>query len=197
MGAIFDAATAHCDIVERLALVRDDQRVRGVWFAMLRDEVRRRGPHLYEAFEREVGLHESVTFKMYPVGDYLRRLVAAGALVASPSAVHDGMRDLHRSSVRYFAQSVLGRAIVSLVRPTPLQFLRQVERSRSLMATFGEQRVESLGERRIRVHHVDDPVYIESAQVGGLLSTLDACGIEAQVQVDLRSPFDGILTVEW
>ncbi|MGZ3420440.1 MAG: TIGR02265 family protein [Polyangiales bacterium] len=195
MGAIFEAAAAHCDIGERLEVVRDDQRVRGVWFAMLRDEMFRRG--LHGAFERDVGLHESVTFKMYPVADYLRRLVCAGALVASPENVHDGMRELHRSSVRYFARSVLGRAIVSLVRPTPLQFLKQVERSRSLMATFGEQRVTALGERSIRVHHVDDPVYIESAQVGGLLSTLEVCGFEAHVQVDMRSPFDGILTVEW
>lgn len=195
MGAIFEAAAAHCDIRERLGLVHDEQRVRGVWFAMLRDEVRRRG--LAGPFEREVGLHESVTFKMYPVADYLRRLVTAGALVASPEKVHDGMRDLHRSSVRYFAQSLLGRAIVSLVRPTPLKLLEQVQRSRGLMATFGEQRVTSLGERRIRVHHVDDPVYIESAQVGGLLSTLEACGFDARVDVELRSRFDGILTVEW
>jgi uncharacterized protein (TIGR02265 family) len=195
MGAIFEAAAAHCDIVERLTLVRDDQRVRGVWFAMLRDEVRRRG--FGGQYEREVGLHEAVTFKMYPVADYLRRLVAAGALVASPERVQEGMRDLHRSSVRYFAHSVLGRAIVSLVRPTPLQFLKQVERSRSLMATFGEQRVTALGERRIRVHHVDDPVYIESAQVGGLQSTMEVCGIDARIEVEMRSRFDGFLTVEW
>lgn len=195
MGAIFDAAAAHCDVLDRLQRVRDDQRVRGVWFAMLRDEVKRRG--LHEVFEREIGLHESVTFKMYPVADYLRRLVTAGALVTSPERVHEGMRELHRSSVRYFAQSLLGRTIVSLTRPTPLQFLKQVERSRGLMATFGAQRVTPLGERRIQVHHIDDPVYIESAQVGGLESTLAACGYEARITVDMRSAFDGVLTAEW
>ncbi len=197
MGTVFDAAAVHCDAVERLARVRDDQRVRGVWFGMLRDELRRRGPQIYGEFEREVGLHEAVTFKMYPVADYIRRLVVAGALVASPERVHEGMRDLHRSSVGYFARSVLGRAVVSLVRPTPLSFLQQVQRSRALIASFGAQHVTAVGERCIRVHHVDDPVYVESAQRGGLESVFDVCGVEARIHVEMRTAFDGVLTAEW
>lgn len=197
MGILFDAAAAHCDVVDRLEKVRDDQRVRGVWFAMLRDELRRRGPEVYGEFEREVGLHEAVTFKMYPVSDYIRRLVVAGALVASPDRVHEGMYDLHRSSVNYFARSVLGRAVVSLVKPTPLAFLEQVQRSRSLIASFGAQRVTAVSPRCIRVHHVDDPVYVESAQLGGLQSVFDVCGVEARIRVEMRTPFDGVLTAEW
>lgn len=197
VGAVFEEASQHCDVIERLGAVRPDQAVRGVWFSMLRDEVRRRGASLGERFDREVGPSERITFKMYPVGDYLRHLVVAGALVASPAQVHEGMQDLHRLSVRYFARSLVGRAIVSLVRPTPLGFFQQIARSRPHIATYGRWFIEPLADTALRIRMVDEPVYIESAQLGGVLSTLDVCGVEGTTRLEMHDRFTGTVTVEW
>ncbi len=202
LGAVdtFTAASQHCDIVERLARVTPDQQVRGVWFAMLHDEVRRRGETLGAAFDAEVGAPDYVTFRMYPVADYLRRLVVAGARVASPERVHEGMRDLHRESVRYFARSVVGRAFVSLIRfsQTPLGLFQQVARSRSHIATYGRWLIEPIATRRARVRIEGEPVYVESAQVGGILSVCDMCGVRGEIEhVEMLGPFDGIVEVSW
>ncbi len=197
MGALFEAAQEHCDIAERLESVKAEQAVRGVWFSMLRDEVARRGGGRGEQFDREFGPHDFVTFKMYPVAEYLKRLVVAGALVASPEKVHEGMLDLHRTSVRYFAQSLLGRAIVSLVRPTPLGLYRQISRGRMHIATYGKWIIEPAGDRELKIRIVDEPVYIESAQLGGVLSTLDVCGVEGSATVEMHDRFEGTATVRW
>lgn len=197
---IFAAASRHCDVVERLSQVTEAQQVRGVWFAMLHDEVQRRGPTLGQAFEAEVGRTEHVTFRMYPVADYLRHLVVAGALVASPERVHEGMQDLHRQSVRYFARSVVGRAFVSLIRfaQTPLGLFQQVSRSRSHIATYGRWIIEPEASRRARIQILDEPVYVESAQVGGILSVCDMCGVEGRIErVEMRSAWSGVVDVSW
>jgi uncharacterized protein (TIGR02265 family) len=194
--SMFDRAAEHIDVVDRLAKIRPDQLARGVWFKMLRDEVARRG-HAH-AYDREAGPHDAITFKMYPLDDYLRRLVIAGALIASPARVHDGMRDLHRESVRYFTKSILGRLIISVMRPTPHELLKQIERSRPHVASYGTFRYEYRGPRSAAMHLSDEPVYIESAQLGSMLSALDACGIvAAETSVTVHSFSSGTIVAEW
>lgn len=196
--SILDEAAQHCDIHERLLSIRPDQRARGVWFKMLRDEVSRRGAVFLHKYDVECGRHEAVTFKMYPLEDYLRRLVIAGALIASPPCVHDGVRDLHRESVRYFTKSILGRLIISIVRPSPHDLLKQIERSRPHVASYGTFRYERRGPRAAAMHLHDEPVYIESAQLGSMLSTLDACGVvESHTSVTVHSRSSGTIYAEW
>jgi uncharacterized protein (TIGR02265 family) len=193
---VFEQAAQHIDVVDRLTRIRRDQLARGVWFRMLREEVARRG-HV-RAYDAEGGPHEATTFKMYPLDDYLRRLVIAGALIASPEKVHDGMRDLHRESVRYFTKSILGRLIISVMRPTPHDLLQQIERSRPHVANYGTFRYERRGPRAAAMHLSDEPVYIESAQLGSMLSTLDACGItDARTEITLHSFSSGTILAEW
>ena len=133
---------------------------------------------------------------MYPVAEYLRRLVVAGALVASPEKVHEGMLNLHRMSVRYF-RGLVGRAIVSLVRPTPLGFFQQIARSRMHIATYGRWIIDPIAEHKMRVRILDEPVYVESAQLGGVLSSLNVCGVEGSAKLEMHEPFSGTFTVEW
>lgn len=197
-ASIFEQAADHCDVVERLSLIRADQMARGVWFKMLRAEVARRGKGHLAAYDEACGRHDAVTFKMYPLDDYLRRLVIAGALVASPARVHDGMRDLNRASVGYFAKSILGRLTISIVRPTPHDLLKQIERSRPHVASYGTFRYERRGPRAAAMHLSDEPLYIESAQLGGMLSTLDVCGIvDAQTLVAVHTTTSGTIFAEW
>lgn len=195
---VFEEAARYCDVVERLTRVRPDQMARGVWFTMLRDEVARRGTGLVAKYDLECGRHEAVTFKMYPLNDYLFRLVVAGALISSPQHVHDGIRDLHRATVGYFARSILGRLIISITRPTPHDLLAQIERSRPHVATYGSFRYERLGPRAAAMHVFDEPLYIESAQLGSMLSTLDACGVvPTKTSVEAHSWSSGSITAEW
>ncbi len=196
--SLFAELALHCDVVERMTRIRSDQMARGVWFKMLRDEVARRGTGLVHKYDAECGRHEAVTFKMYPLRDYLRRLVIAGALTASPEHVHDGMRELHRASVGYFAKSILGRLIISLVQPTPHDLLAQIERSRPHIASYGSLRYERRGPRAAAMHIFDEPLYIESVQLAGMLSTLDMCGIaHAQTSVEVHSWSSGTIFAEW
>ena len=58
--------------------------------------------------------------------------------------------------------------------------------------------IEPIATRRTRVRIEGEPVYVESAQVGGILSVCDMCGVQGRIEsVEMLGPNDGIVDVSW
>lgn len=192
---IVEMVAPHCDIVRRLADVPSSACVRGVYFRSALEELSRRG--LRGPFQEVVRETERSIFTLYPAADYLLWIAFAGALVASPARVHEGMLDLSRANAVYYGQSLLGRSLLRLLSRDPIRQLHQGIQSKRAVTNYGRWRMIEEGPRHAIIRLEDEYVWIESALLGGALGGLDCCGIHPTAEVLLRDPYNGDLIFRW
>jgi uncharacterized protein (TIGR02265 family) len=185
----------HCDIVERLAAIPPEAEVRGVWFRALDAEIARRG--LLGAFDEAFPRRTESSFRFYPVGTYLIRAAYAGALVASPAHVHEGLGELFRSNAKHFPKTLFGRALIRVLAHDPVGIARQSAAAKRLATNYGRWTLLVHGPRSMEMVHDNEYVWIESALCGGVLGTMETCGLDARVEVRMRDRFNGSTIVTW
>jgi uncharacterized protein (TIGR02265 family) len=195
LGPALELVAPHCDIVERLVLVPPTARLRGVLFRAIETQLQCRGRlEQYRAFF-PADRYSSVPF--YSLCDYLHRIAVAGALVASPRCVHDGMYDLSRGNAAAFAESLLGRALIRLLARDPVRLTEQGLAAQRQMASYGRWSIVRRGERAIEMHYRDEYVWIESVMAGSAAGTFESCGIRAELETTLSGRFSGCTVVRW
>jgi uncharacterized protein (TIGR02265 family) len=192
---IVELVGPHCDIVRRLGEVPPSACVRGVYFRSALEEVTRRG--LRAAFESVIHETDRSVFMLYPAADYLLWLAWAGSLVASPAAVHEGMRELSRGNAVYYGQSLLGRSLARLLSRDPIRLLHQAIQSKRAVSNYGRWSIVEEGARHAIVRLSDEYVWIESALLGAALGALECCEIQPTAEAKLRDPYNGDLVFRW
>src|SRR6476660_9475107 len=106
LSNLLEKADAHCDLRERLELMPNTAKARGVFFRSIESVLEQAG-HLQSY--REMFPARRATVLWYPAREFLQQLVAAAALLTEPSRVHEGMFEIGRANARVFADSLLGR----------------------------------------------------------------------------------------
>jgi uncharacterized protein (TIGR02265 family) len=191
MAVDLASAAAALDLEHRVASIPPTACIRGVFFQLLRDEMRRR--HLViPAVSRLV--ERTRSYGLYPARDLCRAFAYAGAVVR-PDA-EDGMRELFTASVVYFTSTWYGRAFGRFLRPEPLQALSWIERSRDYVANYGRWRLEVRSPEHA-VFHMFDEYFWMSAHQGGCEGLLAACRVQGEVHTELDDPFNGRLDIRW
>lgn len=192
---IVELVGPHCDIVRRLADVPATAKVRGVYFRSALEELARRG--LRSAFEAVIPETDRSIFTLYPLSDYLLWVAWAGALVASPAAVHTGMLELSRGNAVYYGNSLLGRSLLRLLSRDPIRQLHQAIQSKRAVTNYGRWTLVEEGPSHAVVRLEDEYVWIESALLGAALGGLECCRIQPKAEVKLRDPYNGDLIFRW
>jgi uncharacterized protein (TIGR02265 family) len=186
------AARAELDLDRRLREVPSFALVRGVFFHMIGDHLKRRG---LGSFARKiVGEHRKLHV-LYPVSELLVAFAEAAPLVATNGP--DGVRQLFSGGSRYFAQTWFGKAFSRFIRPDPASALQWLEHARGHFCNYGYWRVEHVEPGHSVLHMFDEYIWIESAHRGGCEGLLAACGVEGTVEASLDTPFRGRLDVRW
>jgi uncharacterized protein (TIGR02265 family) len=190
------AAREQLRLDERLAKIPSTAGVRGVWFNMMPQHLKRIGRGA-EAAYRAAGCGKPRTlYKLYAVGEFLEELLIGGA-ITRPDDAAAGMREIWRHNIDAFYQSLIGRSVKRLVRPSPATALRWVERSRHLSCNYGSWWVEAVTPEYSVMHLNNEYIWIDSAHLGGAEAMLDACGVNGSVNAELLSDFDGRLHIRW
>lgn len=190
-----DLVAPHCDVVERLELVPPTARVRGVLFNSIERQVEELGrtAHYREYFARD--RYSSVPF--YPLRDYLLRLAVAGAVVAGPERLHDGIYAVSRGNARTFADSLLGRAIIRILARDPVRLTEQGLAAQRQMSSYSHWAIVRHGERELEMRYRDEYTWIESAMAGSAAGTFEACGAAPRIETRLTDRFNGSTFVRW
>lgn len=186
-----DLVAPHCDIVERLAAVPAGTLIRGIWFRSIEDELGRRG--LARPYAGAFAERDEAIFKLYPVTDYLVRLAFAGALVASPQHVHDGMFEISRGNAVFFSKSLLGRGMAHLIGRKPERMARQSVASKQHTTNYGRWSVGDHGPDHVEIVLEDEYIWIESAMLGAASGTFEASG--GRCEARLRDRFNGSILI--
>lgn len=185
----------HCDIVERLSVVPPSARVRGVWLKNIESQVERLGrtAEYREYFPNDN--YSSLSF--YPIEDVLIRTACAGALVKSPSHVHEGMFLLGKGNAESFMASLLGRMMLRVFSRDPVRLLEQGLAARRQSCSYGHWEMHRRSDREVEMVYENEYWWIESAVAGAAQGTFEACNIAVRIETKLLDRFNGSTFFRW
>jgi uncharacterized protein (TIGR02265 family) len=185
----------HCDIEERFRLVPPSAQVRGLWHRAILGVLKQSGKveEYQEYFPNE---HWSM-LTYYPLTGYMLRLAVAGAIIASPSELHDGMHQAMRLNATTFASTLLGRTLLRILDKDPIRLSEQAMAARRQATNYGEWSISSRGPQHIEIIFRSEYVWIESAIAGAAAGTYEPCRPKATVQTQLDDRFNGSTLITW
>jgi uncharacterized protein (TIGR02265 family) len=199
VSASDDAAIAflapHCDLVSRLDVIPPSACIRGVFIRAVANQMEKRGR--LSDFKRYFPNDRFSALPYYPLGDYLTRIACAGALIASPDRVHEGIHELSRGNSTAFAESLLGRAMLRLLARDPVRLSEQGLAGRRQTVTYGQWEIVHHGERAIEMVYRDEYCWIESVCAGGAQGTFESCGLNPKLETKLTDRFNGSTYITW
>ncbi len=175
------------ELERRLAATPIDAEIRAVFLHVIDDGLRResRAP----LSKRPRG------YTSIPVRQYLADVHEAGALVGpTPDA---GIARLHAATATFLLDHPGARLFVGPRDRDPLVLLGRFERSRSMLASYGDWRV---GGRRgdVAITIRDEWVWIDAMWCSVIRSVFDACGVPCgEVIHESEGPFAATVRVRW
>lgn len=193
-AAVIEEVSRYCDLSERLPQVPPSAKIRGVYCRSIDSALQEAGKL---SRYREIFPDNLATLSWHPMGEFLIRLSVAGALLAGPENVHDGMLEIGRRNALEFARSLLGRMIVRLLSRDPRKLLLQGVAARRQTCSYGNWQVSFPNERTAVVNMVEEYLYMESYVMGAALGTFDAVGLSVDAQTILEDRFHGRHVLSW
>lgn len=189
-------ATALLDLERRLREAPSTAGMRGVWFAMTADYMRRQGPAVDVAWRSAVRVSPRTIFRMYSLREYMNELAFAAAIL-EPSNPLEGLRAIWRNTPRYYTSSVIGRSCLRLLRPEPLAAWRWCEHHREHFCHYGSWRLEIRNDSYVIMHYFNEYLWIDGAHHGGAEALLEACGVDGSAEPEVTSRSSGRMHVRW
>lgn len=191
-----DLVAPYCDIVERMESLPPAARVRGLYLRTVETEMERRGK--MAAYSELIPVRRrSWPLAWHPVNDYLVRLAVAGALIASPERLHEGIREIARANAMDFANSLLGRALIRLLARDPVRLSEQALAARRQTTNYGRWELIRHGATRIEMVYVNEYVWIESAIAYSAVGAFEACRLPVEAETTLVDRFNGSTMISW
>jgi uncharacterized protein (TIGR02265 family) len=189
-----DFVGAYCDLEKRLVDIPPAARARGIWVRTFEAEIDKVGQ-----LERYLRIFPSraSTLGWLPCSEAVARVAVCGALYASPSDVHAGMRRIGQVQPLRFSESLLGRSLIRLLSPDPVRVLQQGAAARRQTCNYGQWDYDFSQPRRATVRHRDEYGWLESQVLGSAEGTLQAIGVNATVELTLEDAYNGVVDIRW
>jgi uncharacterized protein (TIGR02265 family) len=193
-AALLSEVSRHCDLTERLPLIPPSAKVRGVYGRSIDSAVSEAGKL---GTYREMFPQDLAPLSWHPLGEFLKRVCVAGALLAGPERVHDGMLEIGRRNALEFARSLLGRMIVRLLSRDPRKLLLQGVAARRQTCSYGDWQVTFPDDRTAVMTMVEEYLYMDSFLMGAARGTFDAVGLPVKAETILDGRFHGRHVLRW
>jgi uncharacterized protein (TIGR02265 family) len=185
----------HCDLEKRLGDVPPSAAQRGVWERGMEAALVRHGK--LAAFHEVFPQPRPSILVWQPISEFLPRLALAGALIASPERVHEGMFEIGQGNATVFTDSAIGRVLIRLLNPDPTRVIEQGAAARRQSYTYGRWKVLHPEPRRAQMVMSSEYIWIESYFKGSAFGTYDAIGCRASVSARLDDPYNGVIDITW
>jgi uncharacterized protein (TIGR02265 family) len=185
----------YCDIVERLELVPPSASVRGLYLRNIEAQLAKRG--VIDAYRNYFPDDRYASLSFYPASEFLIRQACAGALVASPKRIHEGMFLVAKGNATTFMETLLGRIMLRILSKDPVRVSEQGLAARRQSFTYGHWEIRRHTERAIEMVYQNEYWWIESAVAGAAQGTFEACGCNAELETKLIDRFNGSTFIRW
>ena len=170
--------------------------VRGVWFSMTADYVRKLGRAEAAMWERMVGHRRRVPFLSYSLREYLEEL-AVGAAIIDPKHPGEGVRQIWREAAPQYLATAFGRSLLRLLNTEPHKYLTWCCTHRDHFCNYGHWTTVFHEPGYSVMEITGEYIWIEHAMRGGAEGVLRVFGVEGSVEAELLSPYEGRVHVRW
>lgn len=196
-GASLEECFTTTDLKWRLGVIPDTALVRGVFLSMLQRQAVALGRDVEDEFESYFRVQGFSPLRLYPVREYLTRLVVLAQIRWGTNGIHAGLRALQGAAFETWKGTMVGRALVDLFEPTLLGCLRACERGYQGGASgnYADFAVLETNREDITVRFRNEYVYIEHAMVGAIERVARFCGERVALEVQLDEPFTGNVVI--
>lgn len=181
---------APLELDARLSGMPRDATVKGMFMASLMELVETRTGS-------RIGRKRYVAFVNYPLAEMLELLPKAAELVFPGMPVREGMRRLGQAAYPTFADSTLGRVLMSIAGSDPRAALHLAPRAYRLVGNTGEARVIDLDESTSILELRGVWSYPDAYNVGVHEGALEAFGQDGEVRVRVHTISDVDLEIRW
>lgn len=195
--ASLEACEEATDLTWRLAQIPPEATCRGAFFNMLDDRAGTLSLETQSEYRRFFRIHRFASFRMYPLSDYLTRLVVLSQIHYGADRIYPGVRQLQSGAFDAWADTLLGKAALAVVDPSLGSMLRMLERAYASRTVVSNARFHVVSETptEIVTGIEEEYVYIEHAMVGAIEGVARVCGVNVTVTAELSGPFDGALRI--
>lgn len=186
VSAATESSREH-ELARRIAAAPIDAEIRAVFLQVIDDAVRRERPAIILP-RRPRG------YASLPVRDYLAIAHQLGATFGpTPDA---GIARLHAHTATFLLSHPGARLFVSERDRDPLVLLGRLERSRSMLASYGDWRVS--GRRGdVTISIANEWLWIEAMWLSIIHSIFEVCAVRGEVACELESPFAATVRIRW
>lgn len=185
----------YTDLEWRLSKVPDSAACRGVFFNMLDERAAEFGPVIQAEYRNFFGIYRFPALRLFPVKDYLTRIVKLAQLQFGGPNIYRGIFDLQAASWPAFRRTLIGRATFGILGNDFRSLLLMSKRGVEKAINYATFEVEG-GPEHFTTRHRNEYVYIEHAMAGGIVGLAKACGVRVHVEPRLVDPFNGDLIVD-
>lgn len=191
------ACFAHTDLEWRLAQIPADATVRGVFFTMLDKSAASFGPDTHHAFRDFFRAWDFSAIRLYPVRDYLTRLVLLAQMRYGAENIPRGIFEIQSGAYAAWRGTLMGKAMFQLMRGNLYAALQTTERAYAAHAvtSYSTLYVSQPAPGRIDARFLGEYVYIAEAMAGALVGMARVLGYEAEASTQLDGPFDGTVSL--
>lgn len=195
--ASLEECFANTDLKWRLGAVPESALVRGVFLSMLDRQAAALGRDVQEEYASYFRVQGFSAFRMYPVRDYLTRLVVLSQIRWGAEDIHKGLRALQSAAFDTWRNTLVGRNALELFEPSLVGCLRFCERTyqSGVSGNYADFNVVDATTERITTRFRNEYVYIEHAMVGALELVARFCGERVAFETRLDDPFSGEVTI--
>jgi uncharacterized protein (TIGR02265 family) len=182
---------AHTDLAWRLTQIPDHYAVRGVFMNMLDERAEEFGPDVQAAYRRFFGTFQFAGIRLYPVKDYLTRLVKLAAIRFGGPGIHQGLFEIQAAAFPAWRRSLPGRMTFAVLGSNLDAILKVTNRAMSGAINHGTCQIAKLGPDRYVASFRDQPNYVEHSMAGALAGVARACGLDVAVETEMLDAFNG------
>ncbi len=184
-------------IEDQIRLLPKNAACKGLYFNDPIQRLRQADPAHPLLAEGAIGSRRIVPFFDYPYADFMR-LFAEAARASYPATPLGGpVRRLGRSGYEALLQNQVGKVLFGVFGRDFEQIVKMGARGWAVSVNFGEVRVESVGANHVRYHFQAMPGYLETYQVGIVEGAMNVCGVEGEVEVELRDLANATFDIHW
>jgi uncharacterized protein (TIGR02265 family) len=181
---------APLDVASYIEVMPPNARIKGMYATAIAEAARGRGIVLPTARERYLA------FQDVPMREYTTLLVEASRAFFPAATLRTGMRRLGRASHGIFAQSVVGRVVLSTANDLP-GALVACAKAYAISLPPAQAELRELADHRAVLALVNVYNFLDSHHIGVVEGIAHSCGAHVETRVKLDSLFDGEIELTW
>ena len=167
---------APIDIEAHIEAAPEDGTLKGMYFEQLRKMMAEAGLIL-------PGPRSYLSFRDYPLRDYLRLSVATAKHLHPDTPLREGLRQVGRSSYRVLSSSLVGKVAFGVLGRDLQRITKLVSKAYALSVSPGRATALEVGDNHSFVRLDEVYTFADCMQVGSFEGVFEMLGYEGRVQI--------------